>query len=69
MGRREPTNSFGSTTSAAATLPLGSANNASSLALVSVPQSQHASAGARATLSAQAGGNAVKYQWKKDGGQ
>lgn len=61
------TNSFGSTTSAAATLSLGSANNASTLALVSVPQSQHASAGARATLSAQAAGNAVTYQWKKDG--
>jgi len=61
------TNPFGSTTSAAATLSLGNAPNASTLALTSAPQSQHASAGARATLSIQASGDALTYQWKKDG--
>ncbi|MBL9209712.1 MAG: immunoglobulin domain-containing protein [Opitutaceae bacterium] len=61
------TNPFGSTPSAAATLTVGSPTNATTLALVSAPQSQHASAGARATLTAQASGSALAYQWKKDG--
>ncbi len=61
------TNPFGSTTSAAATLTVGTPPNAATLALTTAPQSQHAVAGARATLSAAAAGPSVVYQWKKDG--
>lgn len=61
------TNPFGSTTSAPATLTLGSPPNAATLALTTAPQSQHTAAGTRATLSAAAAGPSLVYQWKKDG--
>ncbi|MBL9202272.1 MAG: hypothetical protein JNL39_17305, partial [Opitutaceae bacterium] len=61
------TNAFGTTTSTPATLTLGAAPNAATLALAAGPTQQHAQAGARATLTASASGTGVTYQWRKDG--
>jgi uncharacterized delta-60 repeat protein len=61
------TNAFGTTVSTAATLTLGAAPNAATLALTAAPQPQHANAGSRVTLAVAATGTALTYQWKKDG--